>query len=474
MNADKGVDQNGAEIVLNNLQPHSNIKRLTIHRYGGSRFPDWLGGPTILLNMVSLRLWSCKNVSAFPPLGQLPLLKHLYIVGLRGIQRVGAEFYGIKPSFVSLKALSFRVMPKWKEWLCLGGQGGEFPRLQELCILDCPTLTRGLPTHLPLLKKLVIESCEQLVDPLPRVPAVHYLRTCSRDISQWKELPPLLQILSITNSDSLELLLEEGTLQCNTNLKDLMISCSFSRPLYRICLPLTLKSFRVGGKKLEKLLLPEFFKCHLPFLQNFGIHSGTCDLFLDLPLGNFPRGHYLSVRELKGLEFLSISISDGDLPSFSRLSISGCPNLVSICFKNMKAACFQSLQLYDCPELIFPILGLPSSLTSLGVMKCNKLTSDVEFCLQELPSLTSLFISDIPNLRSLDGFKLPLLTSLQKLDIHNCPNLQSLTVERLPTSLSFLKIQNCQLLEDRCKFWTGEDWPRIAHIPHIVMDDQVL
>ena len=30
MNADSGVDQNGAEIVLNNLQPHSNLKRLTI------------------------------------------------------------------------------------------------------------------------------------------------------------------------------------------------------------------------------------------------------------------------------------------------------------------------------------------------------------------------------------------------------------------------------------------------------------
>ncbi|RVW24522.1 putative disease resistance protein [Vitis vinifera] len=159
-NRGSDVEQNGADIVLNNLQPHSNIKRLTIYGYGGSRFPDWLGGPSIL-NMVSLRLWNCKNVSTFPPLGQLPSLKHLYILGLVEIERVGAECYGTEPSFVSLKAPSFQGMPKWKEWLCMGGQGGEFPRLKELYIEDCP-----LPTHLPFLTRLWIKECEQLVAPL--------------------------------------------------------------------------------------------------------------------------------------------------------------------------------------------------------------------------------------------------------------------------------------------------------------------
>ena len=181
-----GDDQNGANTVLNNLQPHSNLKRLTIYRYGGSRFPNWFGGSSIL-NMVSLRLWDCDNVSGFPPLGQLPSLKHLYIVRLRGVERVGAEFYGAEPSFVSLKALSFKDMSKWKEWSCLEGQGGEFPRLKELYIEDCPMLTGDLPTHLPLLTKLEIEDCEELVAPLPRVPAIRDMRTRSRDISRVAE-----------------------------------------------------------------------------------------------------------------------------------------------------------------------------------------------------------------------------------------------------------------------------------------------
>ena len=466
-----GDDQNGANAVLNNLQPHSNLKRLTIYRYGGSRFPDWFGGSSIL-NMVSLRLWDCDNVSALPPLGQLPSLKHLYIVRLRGVERVGAEFYGAEPSFVSLKALSFKGMSKWKEWSCLGGHGGEFPRLKELYIEDCPMLTGDLPTHLPLLTKLEIEDCEELVAPLPRVPAIHDMTTRSRDISQWKELPPLLKMLSITNSDSLESLLEEGMLQNSTSVDTLKIrKCSFSRPLCRVCLPITLKLLIVRRCKKLEFLLPEFFKCHHPSLRNLIIEDGTCNSFLSIPLGNFPRCRFLEIGHLKGLELLSISTSDGDPPSSSGLIIYGCPNLVSICCKNMEVACFRSLTLDDCPELIFPIQGLPSSLTSLSIMSCNKFTSQVEFGLQGLPSLTSLTISGLSNLISLD---LQLLTSLRKLEIRDCPKLQSLTEERLPTSLSLLLIHSCPLLKDRCKFWTGQDWSRIAHIQSIVIDDQIL
>lgn len=94
-NEDSGVEQNGSKIVLNNLKPHSNLKRLTIERYGDLRFPDWLGSPAILINVVSLHLWSCWNVSAFPPFGQLPSLKHLYISEVEKVESVGAEFYGL-------------------------------------------------------------------------------------------------------------------------------------------------------------------------------------------------------------------------------------------------------------------------------------------------------------------------------------------------------------------------------------------
>ncbi|KAJ9687399.1 hypothetical protein PVL29_016049 [Vitis rotundifolia] len=135
-----------------------------------------------------------------------------------------------------------------------------------------------------------------------------------------------------------------------------------------------------------------------------------------------------------------------------------------------------SPHLHDChPPLSFTLLmGLPSNLNSLTITNCDKLASQMDPCLQGLASLTSLKISGLPNLRSLDSLGLQLLTSLQQLEIHDCPKLQSLTEKLLPTSLSVPTIQNCPLLKCQCKFWTREDWHHIAHIPNIVIDDQVL
>lgn len=107
MNSD--VLQNGVDIV-NNLHPHENVKRLTIDSYGGTIFPDWLGDP-LFLNMVFLNLKNGQHCSALPALGQLSSLKHLYISGMHGIERVGTEFYGINSSsvkpFTSLETLVF-------------------------------------------------------------------------------------------------------------------------------------------------------------------------------------------------------------------------------------------------------------------------------------------------------------------------------------------------------------------------------
>ncbi|KAJ9685847.1 hypothetical protein PVL29_017783 [Vitis rotundifolia] len=74
-------------------------------------FPDWLGDPSFL-NLGSLKLWGCGNCSTLPPLGQLPRLKLLEISDMKGVVRVGSEFYGnssssLQPSFPSLQTISF-------------------------------------------------------------------------------------------------------------------------------------------------------------------------------------------------------------------------------------------------------------------------------------------------------------------------------------------------------------------------------
>uniref|UniRef100_A0A2N9FCY1 R13L1/DRL21-like LRR repeat region domain-containing protein n=1 Tax=Fagus sylvatica TaxID=28930 RepID=A0A2N9FCY1_FAGSY len=64
--------------VLENLQPHKNLKKLTIENYSGARFPDWLGD-AIFRNMMSLSLKNCTNCVSLPPLQHLTSLEKLEI-----------------------------------------------------------------------------------------------------------------------------------------------------------------------------------------------------------------------------------------------------------------------------------------------------------------------------------------------------------------------------------------------------------
>ncbi|XP_059441963.1 putative disease resistance RPP13-like protein 1 [Corylus avellana] len=155
--------------VLDNLRPHSNLKSLTINDYGDKSFPDWVGHHSFS-NIVSLHLNNCKHCPNLPPLGQLPSLQNLYVVGFEGVVKVDYEFYGsvsssIKP-FGALKVLRFEQMLKWEEWSSFGveNEGEAFPQLEELYVDDCPKLTGGLPVHLPSLTKLEIRKCPHLVD----------------------------------------------------------------------------------------------------------------------------------------------------------------------------------------------------------------------------------------------------------------------------------------------------------------------
>jgi hypothetical protein len=133
--------------ILDGLQPHSNLKSLTINNYGGQSFPDWVGHDSFF-NMVSLHLNKCKFCCNMPSLGQLPSLQNLSIVEFDGVVRVGPGFYGsgsssIRP-FKALKVLRFELMLKWEEWFSFGAgnEGEAFPLLQELYICDCPQANR--------------------------------------------------------------------------------------------------------------------------------------------------------------------------------------------------------------------------------------------------------------------------------------------------------------------------------------------
>ncbi|KAJ8635234.1 hypothetical protein MRB53_009501 [Persea americana] len=126
--------------VLQGFQPHRNLKKLGIF---GLNFPSWMMDTT-LTELVKITLFGCWRCNYLPPLGELPCLKVLNIIGLKNVECIGNELYGneVLGGFPSLELLYIEGMQKLKTWSGLGWQGKKvFPSLVKLEILFCPMLT---------------------------------------------------------------------------------------------------------------------------------------------------------------------------------------------------------------------------------------------------------------------------------------------------------------------------------------------
>ncbi|XP_030494119.2 putative disease resistance RPP13-like protein 1 [Cannabis sativa] len=168
--------------ILGALEPHPSLKVLEIFGYKGNSFPNWIGDHQLLSSLVLLTLDYCPNCSFLPSLGQLPSLKHLVIENLKNVVRIGSEFYyptsttiqiqTKKPFFRSLETLRFEGLDSLQEWSFI--EGGVFPSLKKLYFDRCRRLKVSLfPDHFPLLRKLVIRGCEQLLPNLLAGSAAH-------------------------------------------------------------------------------------------------------------------------------------------------------------------------------------------------------------------------------------------------------------------------------------------------------------
>ncbi|KAF3957688.1 hypothetical protein CMV_017323 [Castanea mollissima] len=363
--------------VLEHLCPHSKLESLTIENYGGTRFPKWLQDCSFS-NMVYIRLANCKYCYSWPPLGDLPNLKKLFVEGFHVVSHVDREFYGggssaVKP-FRSLEILSFKDMPEWQEWFLFEGkdedEGGVFYNLQELCIIKCPKLSRGLPNHLPALMALQIEDCPQLVASVPRSPNLSKLQLSNCDELLLKELPPRLCQLEVGEGRILQSFVE------------LMMSIPGGG------LPTTLKTLPIQGT----FLLPR--RHYYPSLEELQIKGGFDSLWC-FPLEFYPKLKCLFVPGSESLESLSVSEgSHQDLISLTSLNIFCCPNFVSFPNGGLCAPNLTEIRILECekleslPEGMCTLLPSLESLTLLKCTLCDKLFSrHMEWGLQGLHSL---------------------------------------------------------------------------------------
>ncbi|KAM5585102.1 hypothetical protein ABKV19_004480 [Rosa sericea] len=138
--------------VLENLQPRTNLKKLTIQSFGGTRFAGWLEDLSSLSNLVRLRLLDCGNCLSLPSVEQLPSLQKLEIEGFNGVVTVGS-----KP-FPNLRKLRLSSCPEVTGAFMLAC----FPKLESLELKDVNVESLNSATLLSLVK-LEILSCPNLV-----------------------------------------------------------------------------------------------------------------------------------------------------------------------------------------------------------------------------------------------------------------------------------------------------------------------
>ena len=81
------------EKVLEGLQPHPNLKSLTIEWYGGKKFPSWVNDLSLFHNLIHIKLSWCDKCEEAPTLGHLPCLGVLEIEGMMKVRSIGSEFY---------------------------------------------------------------------------------------------------------------------------------------------------------------------------------------------------------------------------------------------------------------------------------------------------------------------------------------------------------------------------------------------
>ncbi|XP_062174622.1 putative disease resistance RPP13-like protein 1 [Alnus glutinosa] len=462
------VDTNFSEserTVLDSLRPHTYLKKLTIKHYGGKSFSDWVGHPSFS-NIASLDLHNCKYCSNLPPLGQLPSLHNLSIVGFDEVVTVGHEFCGNSSSsvksFGALKVLHIEKMANWEEWISFGAPengGGAFPQLEKLYIKDCPKLTGGLPVHLPSLAILEIEKSPQLVAPLPRAPVIRELELSDCNEMLLKELPVGMHKLKIGGFNALESL-SEGMIDSNGNLQELIIhDCPSLVSLPKDGLPSTLKTLNIKGCSS---LVPfrEGMIDSNSGVQNLVIYN--CSSLVSLPKDGLPST--LKTLEIGSCEKFEL-LTHLEWSYLEKLDLWCCYSLKSFPLDLFpKLFEIKFLLCYNLEALTVPDHYEHDLVTLfIQIACCRNFVSFPKGGLRA-PSLASLFINECGSLRSLPNKMHELLPSLQNLNVSDCPEVDSLPEGGLPSNLKRIDISRCDKLFASRMWWDLQNLPFLTSL----------
>ncbi|XP_048442485.1 disease resistance protein RGA2-like [Pyrus x bretschneideri] len=166
------VDEEDIIKSMEVLQPHSNLKQLSVEHYGGVRFASWFSS---LINIVNLALYWCERCQHLPPLDHFASLKSLHLRNLEKLEYISEKESSNSMSdemmrisfFPSLETLKLYNCPVLKGWWRAHTHNSassstenlslpSFPRLSTLSIDECPNLT-SMPLY-PNVERIKLTS----------------------------------------------------------------------------------------------------------------------------------------------------------------------------------------------------------------------------------------------------------------------------------------------------------------------------
>lgn len=162
-------------------------------------------------------------------------------------------------------------------------------------------------------------------------------------------------------------------------------------------------------------------------------------------------------------------------PSLSKLTIDGCPKLVFMpLYPSLEELSLCSTSSHPLQQTMMRTTNTAeppfSKLKSLTIESIDDLETWPEEMMPNFPSIQNISIELCPKLISLPQ-RLNNATTLKTVGIYDCPNMAILP-EGL--QLQSLEIIQCPQLSERCGNNMAVDWPKIAHIPNIRIDNDLI
>ncbi|KAJ8448640.1 hypothetical protein Cgig2_010527 [Carnegiea gigantea] len=357
--SDGGVDCE--EALLEDLQPHSNLKRLQLSWYCGKRMPTWarkhsLGA--LLPQLVEIHLVYCDGLQCLPSLGILCHLKSLIVEAMSNLLYIEntsassssaaiASKSELESFFPSLEELKLEDLPKLKGWWSDNeifyrsgrqerGVLPSFPRLLHLHIWRCPKLS-CIPLC-PTTERVTLGKSNRRL----RIMESQCINSKLR-IVYTEDIRCLNLALSVKTFSCLEQMeIRDDELESFSDVSELLRRCSFSlRSLVIDGCP-NLRSL-CGG--LEYLAALETL--HLRNLPNLNLSDGEYgEPWLRLRQSL----RFLSLEHLHRLVTLPEEIHH--LTSLQSLFIRGCRGLQSLPCSIRELFSLKLLEITDCSGLL--------------------------------------------------------------------------------------------------------------------------